>query len=86
MFRIQHFHHVHARIVDGNVVKMRDLDNVFAAVNAVVRSGAPERKNKEEKSHSTSKSIVRFEFLEAVVRLGLGVSCGKPSPSRAACL
>jgi hypothetical protein len=58
-------------IVDGNVVKTRDLDNVFAAVNAVVRSGAPERKNKDEKSHNTSKSIVRYEFLEAVVRLGL---------------
>ena len=59
------------RIVDGNVVKTRDLDNIFAAVNAVVKSGAPERKNKEEKSQNTTKSIVRHEFLEAIVRLGL---------------
>ena len=62
---------ISSSIVDGNVVKMRDLDNVFAAVNAVVRHGAPERKNKDEKSHNTSKSIVRYEFLESVVRLGL---------------
>jgi len=51
---------------------MRDLDNVFATVNAVVSTGQKmERKNKEQKSDNTSKSIVRYEFLEAIVRLSL---------------
>lgn len=45
---------------------------MFATVNAVVKSGSKvERKNKEKKTDNTSKSIVRYEFLESIVRLSL---------------
>ena len=45
---------------------------MFATVNAVVKSGSKvERKNKEKKTDNTTKSIVRYEFLESIVRLSL---------------
>ena len=60
-----------SRICDNDIIQTRDLDNVFATVNAVVHSGSSGGKTQEKKSDNTSKSIVRYEFLECIVRLGL---------------
>ena len=57
-------------LCDNKIIKSRDLDNVFATVNAVVSAGTKKDKNKgHKKSDNTSKSIVRYEFLESIVRL-----------------
>ena len=59
-------------ICDNKIIQSRDLDNVFATVNATVSTGTKkEKKNKDRKSDNTSKSIVRYEFLESIVRLAL---------------
>ena len=49
-FAFKEFAMTSTGICDGKTVTTRDVDNVFAAVNANIASGKPERKNKESKS------------------------------------